>query len=221
MNDKFELSESDLLIGFAKSPPIYFEEAHTDNKHTSGVWAHFNIIRRVETQSQVEDWYKCTIPGCSSPFQKCSVANGNAKLRRHINCHQNTKPYTLTSSVLSEMLAAVSGLGKKYGEIRAEVFQQLMPLSSVESWPNFVERVEQKLNGQIVAPMVEPLPLLRSTQSQENLSPLKQDHSESSSSSASASASANSNTIQLAISLTDSVAQISLKSKGVRDQLTI
>lgn len=143
-----ELSERDFVIGFAKNPPTYFDDRHNDNRYNSDVWKHFRMIRCTETQLPVKDWYMCTEPGCPSPFLKCIVGNGNSKLRRYLDSHQKLKPYTLSSSMLSEILSAASGLGAKYGKIDADTFKQMMPPSSMESWTRFMENVENHLNQQ-------------------------------------------------------------------------
>lgn len=148
MDGAIKLSERDFFIGFAKNPPTYFDDAPDDNKLNSDVWKNLRIIRHTETKLKVKDWYKCTELGCPSPFLECSVSNGNAKLRRHMDSHKKMKPYTLSSSNLCEAFSAISGLGAKYGKISTDVLNQFMPPSSTENWTIFLEKVECHLNCQ-------------------------------------------------------------------------
>lgn len=144
-----KLTERDFVVGFARTPPTYFDDSPEGNKYSSDVWEYFRIIRHTESRRQVPDWFKCNIPGCSSPFVACVLAKGNAKLTRHLkDDHKKVKPFTMPVTELVHLLSAISGLGARYGKVSEDVFQQLMPPTSPENWNAFLENVKQHLDQQ-------------------------------------------------------------------------
>lgn len=223
MNSKPKAADTDdeamvqeFVIGFAKTPPKYFDEPQTGSSYHSGVWDHFHAIRKTETKSIVGDWFKCTIPGCLKPFVKCIVGKGNAKLRRHVDLHQKAKTYTLSSTALSQMLSAVSGLGAKYGEIGAEDFQRLLPPSSTENWTDFVKNVDQNCSQKTIPMDVSRTQGLEgpSLVSNKELTMLNHVESQEVPISLGSTSSKNANSIQVAINLsTDAMSRIDLRSK--------
>lgn len=214
-DEKSKLTAADLVIGFARTPPTYFDDLPEGNRYISDVWEYFRIIRHTESKLPVADWFKCNIPGCTSPFVPCVLAKGNAKLTRHLkDDHKKMKPYTLPVSELTNLLSAISGLGERYGKIDADVFQQLMPPLSTESWNGFLENVEHHLNQRNCGDD----PMNRSQEREGHL--LTVDGKESSAldhlkNKESKMGSTSTNLIQLAINLTtDSMARIDLRSKS-------
>lgn len=136
------VSEKDLTIGFAKTPPNFFSESKVSTKQSSGVWDRIHMIRRAGTGDLVPNWYMCQVIGCPKPFLNCILANGNSKLSRHLDSHSKiVQPYSLKPSDLYEALSLASELGAKYGKINAEYFEKYAP-NVQENWSaNFVNEI--------------------------------------------------------------------------------
>lgn len=139
-----DVSENDLRIGFAKTPPTFFSEPNNAAKLKSDEWNHFHVIRSL-TGALVENWYVCQFPDCPLPFLECDTSNGGINtLKRHRKQkHSSVQTYKLTPADLFGALSAASDLGANYGKISSECFRNYVPPPN-ENWSlDFVNEIGQ------------------------------------------------------------------------------
>lgn len=153
-----DVSENDLRIGFAKTPPTFFSEPNTAAKLRSEEWQYFHTIRSL-TGALVENWYMCQFPGCPLPFLACDVSNGghNTMKRHRAQKHAFVQTYKLTSADLYEALSAASDLGAKYGKVSSKCFRNNVPPPN-ENWSlDFVDKIGQFVDKSAATPNRLPI----------------------------------------------------------------
>lgn len=121
---------TELTIGFAKQPPLFYADKPKQPCYRSGVWQHMSFVYAA-SGSAIPNWFRCDIDNCKQPFELCELKNGNKKLRKHIEEHNlGDWPIQITKNQLVDALAAATSIGKQCGELSSKKMQTFFSLDN-------------------------------------------------------------------------------------------
>lgn len=135
-------TENGLSNGLWKNPPDFFIDKPNEPGYKSGIWDNgIGFIYSSSNDAVVPYWYGCTVSGCHRVFN-LYLPDGNGKLKRHVDSHQLSAPYTVQKNDFINLLSAATKIGEELGFIPAEALHKIVSSSSALNSSGFPANFE-------------------------------------------------------------------------------